>query len=226
MFAKRIELDEAIRLRQEGKSYSEIANLLKVSKSTLSLWLRNVILDEPAKKILQVKKMIGQQKGGLRKKNIRIENQKLLELKALQEIDNISDRELWLLGIIAYWREGAKQKDHNVSQRVVFANSDPILLKLFVKWLKVICKVNDKDIVYTIYIHQRGNIDQALAHWSKSMEIPKNKFSRTILKKHTPKTNRRNIGKSYNGLLRVVVRRSTDLNRKIKGWAIGINNFI
>ena len=31
------------------------------------------------------------------------------------EIDNISERELWLAGIMLYWAEGSKQKETNVS---------------------------------------------------------------------------------------------------------------
>lgn len=226
MRAKKTAFQEAIRLRHLGKSYSEIAALLTVSKSTLSLWLRNVELDESIKSILESKKFLGQQKGGLSKKNFRILSQNFLELSALKEIDKISNRELWLLGIIAYWCEGSKQKEYNVSQPVVFANSDPILLKLFVKWLKVICKINENDILYTIYIHENANSKKALLYWSKEMNILENKFTRTILKKHKVKTKRKNIDGTYNGLLRVTVRRSTNLNRKIKGWVLGINNFI
>src|SRR3989344_627202 len=226
MLTKKAELRKAISLRGEGKSYSEIAKVVNVSKSTLSLWLVSVKLDESSRRILTVKKYEGQRKGGLAKKNYRVESQRNIELSASKGIDYISERDLWLLGTIAYWCEGSKQKEHNVSQRVSFANSDPILLKLFVKWLKVICKIDENDILYSIYIHSNGDANKALVYWSETINVSKNKFSRTIIKQHLIKTNRKNIGNSYNGLVRIAVRRSTDLNRKIKGWVLGINNFI
>lgn len=226
MLAKKVELQQAINLRLKGKSYSEIVDIVRVSKSTLSLWLRNVTLEESSKRILEGKKYQGQRKGGLAKKNYRLISQRNIELKALKEIDYISERELWLLGIIAYWCGGSKQKEQNISQRVIFSNSDPILLKLFIKWLKEICRIEKNDILHSIYIHESGDMNKALVYWSETLNVSKNKFSRTIIKRHIMKTNRKNIGNSYNGLVRIAVRRSTNLNRKIKGWVLGINNFI
>jgi len=41
-------------------------------------------------------------------------------------------------------------------------------------------------------------------------------------KRHKINTKRTNIGKDYFGVLRVYVRRSVNLNRKISGWIEGI----
>ena len=38
---------------------------------------------------------------------------------------------------------------------------------------------------------------------------------------HNPKTVRKNVGERYRGCLRIDVRRSSDLYRKIEGWAAG-----
>lgn len=47
-------------------------------------------------------------------------------------------------------------------------------------------------------------------------------FDRTTLKRHNPKTVRRNIGEDYHGCLCVSVRRSASLNLQIAGWFEGI----
>jgi len=39
------------------------------------------------------------------------------------------------------------------------------------------------------------------------------------LKRHNPKTVRKNVGDSYRGCLRINVRRSSGLYRRIEGWA-------
>lgn len=52
--------------------------------------------------------------------------------------------------------------------------------------------------------------------------MPESAFLNTILKRHNPKTTRRNVGDGYHGCLCVDVRRSTDLNLQIEGWWEGI----
>ena len=42
-----------------------------------------------------------------------------------------------------------------------------------------------------------------------------------MLKRHNPKTVRKNVGEGYHGCLRIDVRRSGDLYRRIEGWAAG-----
>jgi hypothetical protein len=40
-----------------------------------------------------------------------------------------------------------------------------------------------------------------------------------VLKKHNPKTARKNTGNNYHGCLRIDVHRSAEFYRKIEGWA-------
>ncbi len=165
-------------------------------------------------------------KGGIARRKFReLQEKRTVEI-SVREIKEISRRELWLLGVIAYWCEGAKQKEDNVSQGIIFANSDPILLTLFVKWLREILKIKDDAINYSLYIHQSANFSRALNYWNKTLKIPKDKLIKVIFKKHVIKTNRKNTGASYYGLIRIAVKKSTNLNRIIKGWVLGISNFI
>ena len=41
-------------------------------------------------------------------------------------------------------------------------------------------------------------------------------------KRHRPTIFRRNVGNTYHGLLRIVVPKSSDLNRRINGWIHGM----
>lgn len=149
MVAKSQERKDAVLLRKKGYSYSEIANLLPVSRSILSLWLRNIVLDKRHAKLLSNKQRRGQLKGALKRKNERKKQEEAILREAANDVGLLSEKELWLIGIIAYWCEGAKQKENNVSQGVVFSNSDPLLIRLFVKWLRDICKISEEDIKYS-----------------------------------------------------------------------------
>jgi hypothetical protein len=47
-------------------------------------------------------------------------------------------------------------------------------------------------------------------------------FGKATLKKHTPKTVRKNIGDEYRGCLSVRMLDAADLYRRIEGWWYGI----
>lgn len=226
MLAKTVQHKKAILLRKKGYSYSEIAAVINVSQASLSLWLRNVELTQLQMDNLLLKRKNGQAKGAKRRRDVREQQQKTIIETAAQEIDNLSKKELFLLGTVAYWCEGSKQKAHNVSQCVVFANSDPFLIKLFIKWLKEICLIKKNDIKYSLHIHETGDTKRAIEYWCKTLNITTTELGRPILKRHRTATTRKNVGKDYYGLIRIVVGRSTNLNRKIAGWIVGINQFI
>lgn len=59
--------------------------------------------------------------------------------------------------------------------------------------------------------------------WAEVVGVRPEAFDRTTLKRHNPKTVRRNIGEGYHGCLCVSVRRSADLNLQIAGWFEGIS---
>lgn len=226
MLLKRNELQKAITLRKQGKSYSEILKVVPVSQSTLSLWLRDIPLTKEQSRGLYYRRRVGQEKGALTRRKQREESQQKIFAKSITDISQISKRELWLLGIIAYWCEGTKQKENNVSQPVVFVNSDPFLLRLFVKWLRESCLIEEGNITYTLYIHKSADVAKSLDYWSKILGISENRFGKTFIKKHNITTVRKNTGISYHGLVRIMVRRSTDLNRKITGWIMGIDKIV
>jgi hypothetical protein len=58
--------------------------------------------------------------------------------------------------------------------------------------------------------------------WEGVTGAPSSQFGSPTLKRHNPKTNRKNIDDAYHGCLRLEVRRSRELYRKIEGWVCGI----
>ena len=115
-----------------------------------------------------------------------------------------------------YWAEGSKQKPTNVSQGVKFSNSDPAMIRLFLRWLAVIAKIPLEDIKCELYIHRTGDALKAIHYWNKYL-VPL-KIRSVYYKKNKISTHRKNIGVGYNGLVRLTVRKSTNLNRKITAW--------
>lgn len=217
--------EKAINLRRRGLSYSDILQQIPVAKSTLSLWLRAVNLSKKQKQKLTEKKLIAARRGAAQRKNQRLILTQKIKKLAEEEMPELNKSHFWLAGIMLYWAEGTKQKEYNVSQQTQFSNSDYKMIKLFIKWLKEIIKIPEKDIAFEIYIHKTTNLKDALSWWAKIIPCNRKKI-RVYFKKHKIKdTNRRNINKNYHGLLRIKIKKSSALNRKISAWINAVCNY-
>lgn len=224
MIAKQKERQKAIELRQQGLSYREILAQIQVSKASLSLWLKDVTLLPGHAYRITEKRLASARRGALKRKEERVALTKEIKDKARKEIGRLSTRELWLIGIALYWAEGSKEKEYGPGSRVVFSNSDPYMVKLFLKWLLEIIKIPKERIYLSIYIHEshRNNLEKAVNHWSKYTGFPTKAFNKIYFKKNKISTKRRNIGENYFGLLRISVTESSTFNRRIQGWTEGI----
>ncbi len=223
---KEILKQKAIKLRKEGKTYSEIMKVVPVAKSTVSLWLREVGLSISQKQLITEKRRQGQIKGAQAQRNKRIKKQINIINSAEAMIGKLSLRELWLIGIALYWAEGSKEKENYPGIGVSFSNSDPRMILVFLEWLKKCVMVSDKQIITSLYIHESNKyrIDEVVNKWRKILNKPRSFFKYIYYKKNKIKTNRTNKGDLYIGLLRVNISASSDLNRKITGWTKGITN--
>ena len=221
MIKKQKEKTKAINLRKKGFSYSEILKVVPVAKSTLSLWLRSVGLAKKQKQRLTKKRLKAALKGAMTRKNQRIDITKKIKEKAQKEIGEISKRDLWLIGVALYWGEGEKEKEYRSGPKLGFSNSDPKMILLYVKWLKEICLISSSEIIHDLYIHNTANWKKAKVYWAKTLSLPKNQI-RVYFKHGKINTKRRNIKEDYHGLIRIQVKKSANLNRKVTGWIEGI----
>ena len=145
---------------------------------------------------------------------------------ARDQVQRLAESELFVAGLAAYWAEGAKAKPWRVgSERVQFINSDPDMIRLFLRWLALIEVAADR-LIYRIAIHESADIERATRFWSSVVGVAPEEFRRPTLKTHNPKTVRYNTGDSYNGCLAIDVRRSTELYRQIAGWWSGLSAFL
>ncbi len=225
MIPKTQQKTRAIRLRKEGKTYSEIRARVPVAKSTLSIWLRDVGLAKPQEQRITKKRIEAQQKGALARKADRIAREEKIFQDEQERVGKISQRELMLIGVALYWAEGAKSKAYSSCPGLDFCNSDARMIELYFSWLRDALGVADSRIKLSIYIHEqsRAHIESVQAYWLKVTGLPKKQLTYVYYKKHTVRTVRKNTAPStYFGLLRVRVAQSTDLNRVMQGWVLGI----
>ena len=223
MIRKTQEKERAIALRKQGKTYVDILRAVPVAKSTLALWLKEANLSAAENQKFTEAKRLASLRGGQAKKNQRIERQESLISKSKSEVGNLSKRELFLVGVALYWAEGSKEKDHSPGSPLRFANGDPYMIKLFLKWLQNV-DVKKERICFDIYLHDnnRYRVSEVVKYWVNNTGFSKKLF-KVYYKKDIPKTKRKNIGPdTYFGLVRIYVKESSDLVRKINGWVEGI----
>lgn len=82
--------------------------------------------------------------------------------------------------------------------------------------------------MYEIYIHENSkhNVETVQKYWAKELSIPVHSLQKVRFKTHTVKTNRKNVGDLYYGLIRVRVVSSSSLVRQLEGWAQGIDSVV
>jgi transcriptional regulator with XRE-family HTH domain len=207
-------------LRKLGLDYNRIVAELGVSKSSVSLWVR----DLPRPEHLSYEECRKRSAEGVRRyweaeRPAREAQREAFRIAAAAEIGPLTDREIIIAGAIAYWCEGAKNKSYRRrDDRVVFLNSDPALIKFFLRFLAV-AGVRPDRLIYRVQIHESANVEAAQKFWLHVTGAGSDQFRRPTLKRHNPTTVRKNVGDSYHGCLRIDVRTSVALYRKIEGWA-------
>jgi hypothetical protein len=77
-------------------------------------------------------------------------------------------------------------------------------------------------MLFRVCIHESADVESAQRFWLEVTGASPDQFRRPALKHHNPKTIRKNVDEGYHGCLRIDVRRSGGLYRKIEPWAAGI----
>ena len=126
---------KARELRLQGFDYDDIVAQLHVSKSSVSLWVRDLprpVTDEEARR----RRTEAARQRWLDLQPVR-DAQRAAECDAAaSEIGDLTDREFLIAGAIAYWCEGSKNKPYRRNEKVVFMNSDPGLIRFFLRFLR------------------------------------------------------------------------------------------
>lgn len=209
----------AIELRIRGKTYGEIRVAIpNLSKSTLSHWLSNVKLtSEQEKKLrINIEKITynARAKTAWVKKQKRIAQTRYITEQAKKELPSLLRSPLFLIGLSLYWAEGSRKHDY-----IQFANSDPQLIKIMMKWFKEVCKVPEERIRVHVYIHKVYSHENCEEFWSKITSIPVSRFGKTTYKP-TPHNVKKNL--DYKGVCRIDIG-NVNLFRRIMGWQQGLS---
>lgn len=187
---------KSVALRKQGLSMDEIHKKLKVAKSTASLWVRDVILSKKAKKRLLNLGVKGREKGALVRKTMRdkfVSEVVAAHRKELQQLPKTKFLDKLLCAML-YWCEGEK-----TTVSIAFVNSDPLLIKTFLRLLRLAYKLSENKFRVVVHLHSYHNEEKQKKYWSKITNIPLGQFHKIYWKKNSGKS----IKKNYPGCISV-----------------------
>lgn len=206
-------------LRLRGWTYDRIQAELGCSRSSVSLWVRDLPRPEHRRTPGQAAAIA--RKGWEERLRVRDEERRRAKEDARRSIGELSPRELFLLGVGLYWAEGSKDKPYDRRENVVFVNSDPAMITVFLAWLDLL-QVEHERLRFGLMIHENADVRGAERYWAGLVGAEASAFYKTTLKKHNPRTVRKNTGDTYRGCLMIKVLKGADLYRRIEGWWCGI----
>jgi Putative ATPase subunit of terminase (gpP-like) len=155
-------------LRAQAWTLAEIAAELGVARSSVSIWCRDVEFDAKPRN-----RGTGAGRKPHRQQQAKHEQIERLRVEALTRIGSLSDRDLLIAGVSLHAGEGAK-----TSTSVKFANSDPRMIRLFLRFLRSFFAIDESRLRMKLYLHEGLDLDKAVAFWSGLTGIPTGQFTK------------------------------------------------
>ena len=164
---KLAERQQARQLRRTGLPLAEIATRLGVSKSSVSLWVRDVAFDP-----------LPRPPRGRRRAPNALQRRKLAEVERLVEegrarIGRLTKREFLVAGVALYAGEGSK-----TDGCLRFANSDPRMIFFYCCWLRRFFEIDESWLRLGLYLHEGLDLPATMAYWSALTAIPASQFGK------------------------------------------------
>ena len=158
------EQEKARALRAQNRTLADIARTLGVSKSSVSLWVRDV----PFTPTLRLR--------GPHRRPHPAHEAKLRQIEELNRegttrLGVLTDEALFAAGIALYAGEGSK-----TDGEVRFSNSDPKMVRLFCTWFRRFFNVDETRMRGRLYLHEGLDLNAAEAFWSALANIPTHQF--------------------------------------------------
>lgn len=152
-------------LRAQSWTLQDIATELGVSKASVSTWVRDVeFVPRPRNR--------GHPAGP--KHPMRVKREAELErcrVEAERWVGELSERDLAMYALALYAGEGSK-----TDGSVVFANSDPALVGVFLRWFRSAFPIDEGRLRVGLYLHADLDLEAAVRYWSNVTGVPPDQF--------------------------------------------------
>jgi transposase-like protein len=205
---------EARRLRKdEARSIKEIARLVGVSQSTVSLWVRDIELTEAQHAALLMRDpshngrrngwAANIERGRLRRRRFQLAGRRRVA----------AGDPLYVAGCMLYWAEGAKRRN-----AVEFSNADPEVIRLFGRFVRECFGATDEQMrvschLFADHVDKQREIEQ---FWLDLLELPRKCLRKSFVNHYSRSSQRKRTNKLPYGTCKLVVH-STEVVQMIYG---------
>lgn len=162
-------------LRAQGWPYNDIAAELGVSKSSVSLWCRDVAIDEAA---WAERAHANRNHGARNRRPNRLQLARIADIERGRRegaltIGELSHRDLMIAGVALYAGEGFK-----TGAAVGLANCDARMIALFLSWFRRFFATDEQRFRVRLYLHEGLDLEAATAFWSDLTQVPPSQFGK------------------------------------------------
>ena len=134
----------------------------------------------------------------------------------------LSDRELFLIGLMLYWAEGGKTHQH-----LTLTNSDPVVVQTFVLWLRQCLSIGREQLRAEVHGYPDVDVDEAENYWCGIIGIDRTQLYKFQIDHRANKTVEKR-GKLRYGTVHVKVlgKGTSNVHRRIMGWIAGLGRYV
>ena len=86
-----------------------------------------------------------------------------------------------LVGAALYWGEGTKSDNNGRWPTLAFANSDPTMVKVYLKFVRKIYGISNEKIHGGIHLYPNTDVEGARAYWADITKLPLDRFYITTM---------------------------------------------
>ena len=156
--------EQARAMRAQNRTLAEIAQILSVSKSSVSVWVRDV----PYTPTLRLR---GPHRHPHPAHEAKLRQIEELNRQGKTRLGVLTDEAFFAAGVALYAGEGSK-----TDGEVRFSNTDPAMVRLFCAWFRRFFDVDETRMRGRLYLHQGLALSAAEAFWSSLANIPTDQF--------------------------------------------------
>ena len=160
---KLAEREQARLLRAEGRTVAHIASVLGVSKSSVSLWVRDIPIE--------VRRQVPVQRRPHPQHVAKLAEIERCQSGAVDRVGLLSDQAFLAAGAALYAGEGSK-----TDGKVLFANTNADMVAFFCTWLRQFFAIDEARLRARVYLHEGLDLNAAEEHWSGVASIPRAQF--------------------------------------------------
>jgi transcriptional regulator with XRE-family HTH domain len=177
-------------LRAQGWSIKEIERHLGVSRSSVSLWVRDVVLGPAERSRLISRAKLGPIVSAERKANAARAKRREYQDEG-RRLVHLSDAS-YAAGCMLYWAEGAKERNS-----VKLVNSDPELLHTFAAFLRRHFAVSGESMLIrcNLFADHLDRQHEIEAFWLAKLQLPPSSLRRSMVNVYSKYSLKKRTGK-------------------------------